>query len=91
MVHGLEVLQNFYTIQDLNYSAFLVYTEQLAKSFDANAFEKVISAKAYKKSTISFFHEILNYYKVENDIDKHLSSVAKYNHLRMEVLKNLFK
>ena len=59
MIHGLEVLQNFNEIQDINYSAFLAYTEQLAKSFNAGAFEKIVSAKKYKKSTISFFREIL--------------------------------
>lgn len=86
MVHGLEVLQNFNSIEDINYSAFLKYTEELASSFDANAFKKIISAKAYKKSTISFMREILNHYQIKNNLDEYLSSLSEYKHPRMEEL-----
>ena len=86
MIHGLEVLQNFNEIQDINYSAFLAYTEQLAESFNAGAFEKIFSAKKYKKSTISFFREILNYYNVDNNVNEYLSSLSEYKHPKMEEL-----
>ncbi|MBQ2903125.1 MAG: hypothetical protein IJE48_01875 [Clostridia bacterium] len=86
MIHGLEVLQNFNTIQDINYSAFLKFSEELAFSFDAQAFEEIISTKSYKKSTISFFENILNYYGVQNNLKKHLSSLSEYKHPRMEEL-----
>ena len=86
MVHGLEVLQNFSTIEDINYSAFLAYTEQLASSFDAKAFREVISIKNYKKSTISFMREILNYYQVENNLDEYLSTLSEYKHPKMDEL-----
>lgn len=86
MVHGLEVLQNFSTIQDINYSAFLAYTEQLASSFDAKAFREVISIKNYKKSTISFMREILNYYQIENNLDEYLSTLSEYKHPKMDEL-----
>lgn len=86
IVHGLEVLQNFSTIQDINYSAFLAYTEQLASSFDAKAFREVISIKNYKKSTISFMREILNYYQVENNLDEYLSTLSEYKHPKMDEL-----
>lgn len=86
IVHGLEVLQNFSTIQDINYSAFFAYTEQLASSFDAKAFREVISIKNYKKSTISFMREILNYYQVENNLDEYLSTLSEYKHPKMDEL-----
>ena len=86
MVHGLEVLQNFSTIQDINYSAFLKFAEKLAKSFDKEVFEEVILVKSYKKSTISFLREILNYYGVENNLNEYLSSLSDYKHPRMEEL-----
>ena len=54
MIHGLDVLQNFSTIQDINYSAFIKFSKELATVFDMEAFEKIISVKNYKKSTISF-------------------------------------
>lgn len=86
MVHGLDVLQNFNSIQDINYSAFLKYTEELALSFNAEAFKKIVSTKTYKKSTISFMREILNYYQVENNLNEYLSSLSEYKHPRMEEL-----
>ena len=86
MVHGLEVLQNFNSIQDINYSAFLKYTEELASSFDVEAFKEIVSTKAYKKSTISFMQEILNHYKVKNNLNEYLSSLSDYKHPRMEEL-----
>ena len=84
MVHGLEVLQNFSTIQDMNYSAFLTFSEELAQNYDETVFEDVISKVNYKKSTISFLHEILNYYNRENNLDNYLSSLSEYKHPKME-------
>ena len=86
LVHGLEVLQNFNTIQDINYSAFLVYSEKLAASFNSRAFEKIISAKNYKKSTISFLREVLDYFQVSHNLGAHLSSLSEYKHPKMEEL-----
>lgn len=86
MIQGLEVLQNFNTIQDINYSVFIKYTEELASSFNTNAFEEIISAKAYKKSTISFLHEILNHYSVSNNLNEYLSTLSEYKHPKMEEL-----
>lgn len=86
MVHGLEVLQNFNSIQDINYSAFLKYTEEFASFFNSETFKEVISKKSYKKSTISFMQEILNYYRVKNNLGEYLSSLSKYKHPRMEDL-----
>lgn len=86
MVHGLEVLQNFNTIQDINYFAFLAYTEQLAETFNAKAFAEIVSAKTYKKSTISFLREILNYYNVDHNLNEYLSSLSEYKHPKMEEL-----
>lgn len=86
MVHGLEVLQNFNTIQDMNYSSFIEYSKKLALSFNNEAFDEVIWNKQYKKATISFFREILNYYGVENNLDVYLSSLSEYKHPKMEEL-----
>lgn len=86
MVHALDVLQNFNSIQDINYTAFLNYTEELASRFNAAAFEKIISVKSYKKYTISFLHEILNFYNVQNNLSKYLSTLSDYKHPKMEEL-----
>lgn len=86
MVQGLEVLQNFSTIQDINYSAFIQFAERLASVYDNELFRKVISAKSYKKSTISFLQEILNYYGVQNNLSMYLSTLSEYKHPKMEEL-----
>lgn len=86
MVHGLEVLQNFNSIQDINYSAFFQFTEDLAETFNSDVFHKVIETKNYKKATISFMREILEYYEVENNLDEYLSALSEYKHPKMEEL-----
>lgn len=86
MIHGLEVLQNFNSIQDINYSAFLKYSEQLALSYNPEVFEEIVTTKTYKKSTISFLYEILNYYNVQNNLNKYLSALSEYKHPKMEEL-----
>lgn len=86
MIHGLEVLQNFNSIQDINYQAFLKYAEQLALSYNPEVFEEIVNTKTYKKSTISFLYEILNYYNVQNNLNKYLSALSEYKHPKMEEL-----
>lgn len=86
MICELEVLQNFHEIQDLNYSAFIKYSEKIAETYQDEVFNKVISKTSYKKSTISFLKEILNYYGVSNNLERYLSSLSTYKHPRMEEL-----
>ena len=86
MVHGLDVLQNFSSIQDINYSAFLSYAEKLSAEYDESAVRKVIAAGKYKKSTVAFLREILNYYHRENTLDLYLSSLSDYKIPKMEEL-----
>lgn len=86
MVQGLEVLQNFNSIQDMNNSAFLKFTEELATSYEPETFDNVVNTRQYKKSTISFFREILDYYNVPNNLNKYLSALSEYKHPKMEEL-----
>jgi len=86
IIHGLEVLQNFYSIQDMNYNAFIKYTAKLAESYNTPVLEKIISVRSYKKSTISFLKNILDYYHVENNLSDYLSTLSVYKHPRMEEL-----
>ena len=86
VIQGLEVLQNFNTIQDINCPAFLGYSKILAQTFEEKAFEEVISKINYKKSTISFLEEILNFYNVKNNLNEHLSTLSEYKHPKMEEL-----
>ena len=83
MIHGLEVLQNFNSIQDINYSAFLKFSEELALSYNPEIFEEIVNTKTYKKSTISFLYEIFNYYNVQNNLNKYLSALSEYKHPKL--------
>ncbi len=83
MICLLEVLENFNEIQDINYNYFISLASKIAKEYEESIFEKVNNELKYKKSTISFFYEILNFYKIENNLDKYLSILSKYKHLTM--------
>ena len=84
MIHALEVLQNYYSIQDINHSAFIAFTKELADRYNEEAFKEVISTINYKKSTIAFLQEILNFYGRENNLNMYLSSLSEYKYPRME-------
>lgn len=84
MIHSLEVLQNYYNIQDINNLSFTKFTKKLADWYDEEIFKKVISAISYKKSTIAFLREILNFYDVKNNLNIYLSSLSEYKYPRME-------
>lgn len=47
-------------------------------------FKKVITVINYKKSTIVFLQEILNFCGVENNLNIYLSSVSKCKYSKME-------
>ena len=84
MIHSLEVLQNYYNIQDINNLSFRKFTKKLADWYDEEIFKKVITAISYKKSTIAFLREILNFYDVKNNLNIYLSSLSEYKYPRME-------
>ena len=50
MIHTLDVLKNYYNIQDINNSAFIVFAKNLADRYNEDSFKKVISIINYKKS-----------------------------------------
>ena len=85
-IHSMEVLQNFYKIQDINYNYFLEYTKILAQNYSEKAFKEVIEKMNYKKATIAFLREILNYYGTSNNLNNYLSTLSEYKHPRMEEL-----
>lgn len=84
MIHMLEVLQNFSEIQDLNYHQFISFCEKFAQEYDGKVFEQVVQKVRYQKKTISFLRSVLNYYGVENKLNKYLSGLSEYKHPTME-------
>ncbi|HIS36958.1 TPA: hypothetical protein IAC10_10080 [Candidatus Scatousia excrementigallinarum] len=80
----LEVLENYYNIQDLNYFALIALFENFAQNYDEEILNKVLSVCKYSKSTIAFLRCILDYYKVENNLSERLSALSSYRHPTME-------
>ncbi len=89
MIKGLEVLQNFYEIQDINYKAFIEFTKAIARNYVEELFIREELYKRYKKSTIAFLREILNYYHKENNLDIYLSALSDYKYPKMEELHKI--
>jgi hypothetical protein len=86
IIRCMEVLQNFAKIQDINRREFIKYTQIFAREFEMDAFEKVIAVRTYKKATIAFLRDILDFYHVPNTLGMHLSSLSNYKYPRMEEL-----
>ena len=84
MVRMLEVLQNFDRIQDLNSAQFVNYCEKFVLMYSDKVFVDVNSKKRYKKRTISFLKNILDFYDVPNELERYLSSTSEYKHPEME-------
>ncbi len=84
MVHMLDILQNFNEIQEFNYQRFMDFCVDFSNGYDDSLFEEVSYQIRYPKRTISFLKNILDYYGVQNHLEKHLSSLSKYEHPTME-------
>ncbi|MBE6131676.1 MAG: hypothetical protein E7183_08130 [Erysipelotrichaceae bacterium] len=95
MVECLEVLENFSFIQDLNYLQFIKYTENFINNYNDIILDKVLKKIKYKKSTLSFLNNILNYYNIKNNITDYLSSFSNYKHYKMgeihEIARGYYK
>lgn len=89
VIRCMEVLQNFGKIQDLNRKEFIKCTQTFASEFKMDAFERVIAVRAYKKATIAFLREILDFYQVPNMLGRYLSSMSTYKYPRMEELNEI--
>ena len=85
----LEVLENYYTIQDINYHAFIALCEKFAQNYKEQTVNGVLSVFKYSKSTIDFLRNILNYYEVENNLSERLSALSAYKHPEMEEIYEL--
>lgn len=89
IIQALDILQNFNYIEDLNLSSFKDFTILLKNNYNDKKFNNVVEKIKYKKSTLSFFKNVLDYYNVSSTIDKYLSKLSTYNHPRMEELYDI--
>lgn len=79
IIQTLEVLQNYNKIEDLNTKMFRNYISTIKNFYNDNIVYEVLSYKTYKKSTIAFLKDILEYNQLSNNLDIYLSSLSSYN------------
>lgn len=86
MIELLEILQEYKNIQDLNMNRFIKFIEETVKYYDEKTVERVIKSVGYKKGTLASLRNILDFFNLENNIDKYLNGTSKYNAINMEEL-----
>ena len=77
-IEALEVLQNFSTIEDLNWGEFAGYFAGFAEGYDDAAADYVLLHRKYRKSTIAFMKGCLDFLGVPNGLGKYLSNRSEY-------------
>lgn len=87
VVEVMEVLQNYQKLAHPNRGRFLSFIRNFAESYDEEATQYVLANRKYKKSTIAFLQSLLNWYGVENGLDKHLSTLSDYKIPKIEDLR----
>ena len=78
-IEFLEVLQNYSKIEDLNNEVFLSYSKNYCVNYEEHIVDEIIARVNYKKSTLAFLKEILDFNQISNKIGKYLSTLSKYN------------
>ena len=84
VVETMEILQNYGKIEDLNHKGLASYMEKFAAAYSEKSVHEVIQNRKYKKSTIAFLKEFLDYLNVPNTLDQYLSELSTYRIPRME-------
>ncbi len=80
----LEVLEHYKEIPDLDEGAFMDYSKRVAESFDEKVLAKLLKKRRYKKSTIAFLRNLLNFYNIKNELNQYLSEYSFYDIPKME-------
>ncbi len=78
-IQTLEILQNYSKIENLNNAAFINHINILKTWYKDSEVNEVLQQIKYKKSTIAFLQELLEYLNIQNSLDKYLSKLSKYN------------
>lgn len=84
ILSSLEVLEHYKEIPDLDEGAFMKFTKTVASSFDEKALGRLLKKRRYKKSTIAFLRNVLNFYHIKNELNEYLSELSIYDIPKME-------
>ncbi len=89
IIELLEILENYDKIEDLNFKALNVALKNLSLKYDEQSFNTIIKHIKYKKSTLASLKHLLNYHKIENNIERHLRKTSKYKTIDLEKIYEL--
>ena len=78
VIETLEILQNYNKIEDVNKKGLSSYMIDFADRYSDSAANEILQKRKYKKSTIAFMKRLLDYQKVPNSLEQHLSSLSHY-------------
>jgi hypothetical protein len=80
----LDVLRNYSKIEDMNRSRLDSFLTDFSKHYQDVAASYVLDHRKYKKRTIAFLKDVLDYQGVENTLGKYLSDLSDYKVPEME-------
>ena len=86
VVQMLDVLQHYGEIQELEQSQFLKLCSDFAGQYDDGTANYVLANLHYKKSTIAFLGEVLDYHGKPHTLNRNLSALSDYKIPKMEAL-----
>lgn len=78
VIETLEILQNYKSIEDISKTALADYMKNFALRYSDEAAVLVLKNRKYKKSTIAFLERFLNYFGIENTLNRFLSTLSEY-------------
>ena len=84
VIQMLEILYHYKEIEDINNSQFIQFCQRFVEQYNDDTADYILNRISYPKWTIAFLQEVLNYYHVENNLSKYLSSLSKYKIPKME-------
>ena len=78
IIEALEILQNYNKIEDINYLAFASYMKTFVLNYSDMLTVNVLKNRVYKKSTIAFLRNFLDYFNIKHSLNQFLSSLSTY-------------
>ena len=75
----MYVLENFSNIENLNQTAMSAYLKKASLTYSDALLKEILAYMKYKKRTLAFLKEILDYFGINNNIADHLSATSSYN------------
>jgi hypothetical protein len=88
MIEMLEILQAYSSIEELNKVNLIKFLETAVNQYNEKIVGKILINIKYKKSTLASLKNVLDYYDIDNNLEKYLNGTSRYNSIEMETLND---